>query len=142
MAAVALGMGLGAGCVPPPPEPVTVRLVNTSGFVVDANVYLSNAAATAAQLFVSANFYDAWKGSRIFPTLQPGETVTFGLECDQATTLGVSQPIFTNLLGISTRSEDTVLLQRPGDFDCGQTVVFVYAADPNTEDYTVAGSVE
>ncbi len=141
VAAVALaGIGLGgAGCSPPPPEPVHVRLVNNSSFTVDPFFYLSSTATSANQLFISGNHYTAWKGDRVIPTLKPREKVEFSLEC----TAAAKQPVFTvpgAVIGIA--SVDTVFLRRPGDFDCGATVVFTYTADPNVSAYHVAGTVE
>lgn len=147
LAVAVVGLGLLAtGCQPPPPPPgpVKVRLVNKSSFLVDANVYVSNAVVAQSQLFTSANFYDDWKGSRVFPTLQPGETVNFNIECDDVRTLGVSEPEFVSpVTGVSGgRSQDAIILQRPADFDCEQTVVFTYTAVPADERYEVASSVQ
>lgn len=136
---------LASGCVPPaePPGPVTVRLVNTSGFVVDANVYLSSASVSTAELFAKANLYTAWKGERLFPILEPKESVSFSIECDQIARIGVSEPVFTSVVtGLGTRSEDQIALQRPSTFDCEQTVTFTYSANAAEARYEVTSSVQ
>jgi hypothetical protein len=132
------------GCIPPePPGPVSVRLANSSGFIVDANLYVSRSAVGASQLFVPSIFYDAWKGSRIFPVLEPGEVVDFTIECDDAGSIGVDQPLFTSVVtGLASRSTDAIALKRPADFDCEQRVTFTYTAKPSEDAYNVSSSVK
>lgn len=133
-----------SGCIlfSPPPEPVTVRLVNNSGFVVDANVYVRAAVVDAGTLFGGA-IYTAWATGRPFPTLRPGQSVEFVLSCEQIETIGVAEPVFSDLLTFTGgRSPDRIVLTRPADFACGATIVFTYSADPNVDLYQVVSSVE
>jgi hypothetical protein len=116
---------LSAGCVITPP-PTTVELVNTTSLDVRPHLYASDSADDAAGLFVGANVITDFT-DRAIPELRAGETVTLTFDCDALRALGVDAPVlFDAVQLLVTRSNDRLLLRREVDFQCGDTVRFVY----------------
>ena len=117
-----------AGCVFEPP-PTTIELVNTTALDVTPNLYVSESATDESGLFVAANRVTDFT-DRAFPELRGSEQVALELECDAAVTLGVNAPVlFDAVQVIATASDDHLLLQRDVDFQCGETVRFIYFAE-------------
>lgn len=136
-AAIAAGLFV-ASCCPSPDQLVNVRLVNNTSLEVDPKLMLGSETSDANQLFVEANYYDAWKGSRVFAVLAPGEVASFSLDCGDVATIGVDRPVFTNLTtNLSVRSGDSIVLQRPSGFDCAGIVMFTYSYDSAADSYEV-----
>lgn len=131
-----------AGCIVNTPDntpkTVTVELINTTSFIVDANFFRSGAAPDATALFVAGNIYTGYSSSPI-PTLGANQTVSFELSCDDAASIGVRRPVFTNPLNLTGgESADEIFQRRGVNFSCGQRIQFTYSA---TSGFTVAVSV-
>ena len=109
-----------------PTGPITVELVNETSLDVQPRLYISGSATDAAGLFVGANLRTDFT-DRAFPELRRAETVSLTLECDDAASIGVRNPVmFDAVQLIVTNSEDQIFLLRDTDFQCGGTVRFVY----------------
>jgi len=112
-----------------PTGPITVELVNETSLDVQPRLYISGSATDAAGLFVGANLRTDFT-DRAFPELRRAETVSLTLECDDAASIGVRNPVmFDAVQLIVTNSDDQIFLRRDTDFQCGGTVRFVYYTD-------------
>jgi hypothetical protein len=119
------------GCIieTAPTGPITVELVNETSLDVQPRLYTSGSATDAAGLFVGANLRTDFTG-RPFPELRADEAVSLTLECDDASSIGVRNPVmFDAVQLIVTNSDDQLFLLRDTDFQCGTTVRFVYYTD-------------
>jgi len=126
-------LSLLAACpLPPGPEPtgpVSFELVNDTDLFVDANFFRSSSAGSAAELFVQPNIYTGYS-SKPIPTLDPRQTVSFSLECEEVAALGVRRPVATSLVTFTgTESADEILLLRGSDYACEDHIRFVYYFD-------------
>jgi len=138
LAAGAALAAVNASCWPAGPTSLTIRLVNSSGFVLDPNLYASGGAVAAAELFQPANLIRSF-AEGTFPTIPAGQTRQVTLACGSAATIGVDRPVFTGV-GTGGVSPDSVVWHMGEQFQCGQTVVFTYTA--TGEEFHVSASVE
>lgn len=121
------------GCIiqtaDPEPQFITVELVNTSGFVLDANFFRSGVALVPGDLFRPENIYTGYSSAPI-PSLNPGQSVSFSLPCESVASLGVRRPVFTSPLTLTGgEAPEELFLRKAVGFQCDQTVRFVYTAD-------------
>ncbi|MBU0641302.1 MAG: hypothetical protein KKB50_20785 [Planctomycetes bacterium] len=120
------------GCIaqitpaPPPPDPVAIELVNQTGYVLDANFFISATATDATSLFVPGNKYTDYT-TRPSRTMEPNGSASFELDCDLVAALGVLEPVFSNEIGIGGgRSTDQIFRLRDQEYDCGSRLRFTY----------------
>ncbi len=131
---LALVLAPGSGCVvvtPDPPAPVTIELVNPTAANVRPNLFTSSSAGDEAGLFVAANLNTSFT-TRPVAELRAGESATITLDCAQLRTIGVDRPVLFNGATLSvTTSDDRLFLAKPGSFDCGSRVRFVFFTEGN-----------
>ncbi len=122
------------------PGAVTVRLVNTSSFTVDPNLYAAAGSLSADELFQSTNLVTSFS-EEAFATIPPGQSRDVTIRCRWAGTVGVYRPVFTGVgVGTGGQSQDSLVWHQGDQFQRGQTIVFTYSA--GNKAFHVAASVE
>lgn len=127
IAAVAT-IGLG-GCVTPVEEPIVIELVNTTSVNVVPNLFVSDSATTAGELFAEGNLVSDFV-DRPIRELRPGETAALEFACEQVAAAGAWRPESFDPVTLTViRSGDEVVQVKGIDFACGKIVRFVYFSE-------------
>ena len=116
------------------PTTVTVSLVNTSDYDVDAKILISDEQDLPEFLLTEL-------GDELDFTIPAGETVTFVRSCDELQAIVVDDADLLVLIGLGPEAGSDVL--RDGDdFRCGDVIIFTFSHSQAVLDFHITTQVQ
>ena len=100
---------------------VTVELVNDTGFDVDPYIRFDDDEGFLAQLFPADDLATG--------LLEPGDVLVFEFVCDELGLIFSDGAEQLGLFGVIAQADESAILQRDDDFDCGDLVRFRFIGD-------------
>lgn len=116
------------------PTTVTVSLVNTSDYDVDAKIFISDEQDVPEFLLTEL-------GDELNFTIPAGETVTFARSCDELQAIVIDDADLLVLVGLGPDAGSDVL--RDGDdFRCGSVIIFTFSHSEAIIDFGITTLVQ
>ena len=103
------------------PQSVVVRLVNTTAFEVEAEIYTSEDDNILVALITEL-------GDRFEETIPPGGTVTLVQSCEELQAIVITDADLRLFGGVGPETQSDLLLDGQ-DFHCGDEIVFTFTQD-------------
>jgi len=100
---------------------VTVELVNDTGFDVDPYIRFDDDEGFPAQLFPADDLATG--------LLEPGDVLVFEFDCDELGLIFSDGAEQLDLFGVIAEANESTILQRGDDFDCGDLLRFRFIGD-------------
>lgn len=100
---------------------VTVELVNDTGFDVDPYIRFDDDEGFLAQLFPADDLATG--------LLEPGDLLAFEFDCDELGLIFSDGAEQLGLFGVIAQADESAILQRDDDFDCGDLIRFRFIGD-------------
>lgn len=131
-------LGLVAGCVvtvEPDPDDgdggpnegeILVRLVNATNVTLDPEIYFTDQAVSADQLFDASNKFTAF-GVGTLGLLGDFDQAQFSVACSDARLIGTSGGLFGNNLNAPDGSGRAIVLTQELNIFCGGTLTLTYS---------------
>lgn len=100
---------------------VTVELVNDTGFDVDPYIRFDDDEGILAQIWPADDLATG--------LLEPGDVLVFEFACDELGLIFSDGAEQLGLFGVIAQADESTILQRDDDFDCGDLVRFRFIGE-------------